>query len=77
MNIYRYGFELLCPTDGEWVSYDLTISSSDKILAEDIRKLCNCGPTHQEDLADRLARLGGNQVMRATHRGVEIETRRN
>lgn len=77
MNVYRYRFISTCPTDGSVISYDLTITSPGKILAEDIRKICDAGPTHQEDLADNLAVLGGHQVIVAKHNGVEIETRRN
>ncbi len=77
MNIYRYKFVSICPTDGAAVSYDLTIASPGKILAEDIRAICDAGPTHQEDLADRLAALGGEQIIKAKHQGLEIETRRN
>lgn len=77
MNIYRYAFASTCPTDGSSVCYDLTITTNGKILAEDIRAICDAGPSHQEDLADKLSILGGHQVMRATHLRVEIETRRN
>lgn len=75
-NIYRYRFNCVCPTDGTTVPYELEITSPGKILAEKIRDICNAGPSHQEDLADKLATLGGSQVIRATHMGVEIETRR-
>lgn len=74
MNTYRYTFNCVCPSDGTTVTYDLTISSPGKILAEDIRAICGAGPAHQEDLADKLAALGGRQTMRAVHQGVEIET---
>lgn len=77
LNTYRYRFNCVCPTDGSTVSYDLTITSPGKVLAEEIRAICDAGPSHQEDLADKLAALGGQQVIRATHQGVEIETRRN
>lgn len=74
MNTYRYAFNCICPTDGTTVSYELTIVSPGKIMAEDIRAICDAGPSHQENLADKLAALGGRQTMRATHQGVEIET---
>lgn len=77
MNIYRYRFNSSCPTDGSSVCYDLTITTNGKILAEDIRAICDAGPAHQEDMADKLAPLGGHQIIKATHCGVEIETRRN
>ncbi|PDT79935.1 hypothetical protein [Sinorhizobium sp. BJ1] len=76
MNIYRYRFNCVCPSDQTTVTYDLTITSPGKVLAEDIRTICDAGPSHQEDLADKLAALGGEQVIRAIHQGVEIETRR-
>lgn len=76
MNIYRYRFNCVCPTDGTTVTYALAITSPAKVLAEKIREICDAGPAHQEDLADRLAVLGGEQVIIATHQGVEIETRR-
>lgn len=74
MNIYRYSFVCKCPSDGTQVQYDLEITSPDKILAEDIRAICDAGPSHQEELANKLAPLGGRQVMKAHHMGVEIET---
>lgn len=74
MNTYRYSFDCVCPSDGTTVTYELTITSPGKILAEKIREICNAGPSHQEDLADKLAALGGRQTIRATHQGVEIET---
>lgn len=76
MNIYRYRFNCICPTDATSVNYELVITSPGKIMAEKIREICDAGPSHQEELADRLAALGGEQVIRATHQGVEIETRR-
>lgn len=76
MNIYRYTFNSVCPSDGKTITYRLEIRSTAKILAEDIRGACADGPQFQEDVADRLAALGGDQVIFATHQGVEIETRR-
>jgi hypothetical protein len=76
VNTYRYNFNCVCPTDGTTVFYELVINSPGKILAEDIRTICDAGPSHQEDLADKLAALGGRQTIRATHQGVEIETAR-
>lgn len=76
MNTYRYRFNCLCPTDGSTVTYGLTITTPGKVLAENIRAICDAGPSHQEDLADKLAALGGEQVIVAIHQGVEIETRR-
>lgn len=74
MNNYRYRFNCVCPSDGTTVTYDLSITSPGKILAEDIRAICDAGPSHQEDLADKLAALGGTQIMKAVHQGVAIET---
>ncbi len=74
MNTYRYCFNCVCPSDQTTVLYELVIVSPTKILAESIREICDAGPSHQEDLADKLAVLGGRQTIRATHQGVEIET---
>lgn len=74
MNIYRYSFISKCPSDGTEVQYNLEITSPGKILAEDIRAICDAGPSHHEELANKLAPLGGRQVMKARHMGVEIET---
>ena len=74
MNTYHYQFNCVCPTDGTTVTYDLVIVSPGKILAEKIRDICDGRPSHQEDLADTLAGLGGQQTIRATHQGVEIVT---
>lgn len=76
MNIYRYRFSSTCPTDGDVVQYQLEIQSPSIIKAEDIRGICAVDQTFHEDLADRLARLGGTQILKATHRSVEIETHR-
>jgi hypothetical protein len=74
MNTYRYSFYCVCPTDGDLVSYDLKIRAPHMIKAEDIRAACGVSPSFHEDLADRLAPLGGKQVLLATHRGVSIKT---
>jgi hypothetical protein len=74
MNVYRYSFCCQCPVDGDLVSYDLKIRAPHMVKAEDIRAICEVSPSFQEDLANRLAPLGGRQVLRATHRGVSIKT---
>lgn len=73
-NIYRYRFSCTCPVDGDTVWYALEIESRGKILAEDIRRICDRPSAFHEDLANDLAALGGNQVLKAEHNGVHIET---
>jgi len=76
MNIYRVKFYARCPQDGCSIQYALTIHTGRVILAEDIITATEeIAEGMHEAIADRLVdALGGNQVLMATHQGVEIET---
>jgi hypothetical protein len=78
MNIYRRSFVASCPQNGDRVAYALELESPVMIYAEQIELATDLfTPQYHEALADRLyQQFGGRQVLRATHRGVEIETRR-
>ena len=76
MNIYRHTFSAICPADSETIIYRLEIRSLGMIHVEHIKTataLIKNG--WHEQIADRLAEtLGGEQIIIATHQGVEIET---
>lgn len=76
MNTYKFRFFSRCPTDGDTVSYTLTIEALHTIKAEDIRSACAEWPDgFHEVIADALRdKLGGRQVITAVHRGVQITT---
>jgi len=75
-NTYRHLFTATCPGDGEVIVYSLAICSRAMIRVEHIKTataLIKQG-WHQQ-IADNLAeRFGGDQVIKAVHQGVEIET---
>lgn len=75
-NIYRHTFIAVCPSDSEAIVYSLEIRSLQMIRVEQIKtatSLIKQGWHGQ--IADQLAeRFGGDQVMKAVHQGVEIET---
>lgn len=81
MNIYRTKFVARCPVNDQRVEYNLEIRSTFVVMVEDIQQWCEAAlkvekPYH-ENMADFLiTELGGQQVLRAFHHGVEIETRR-
>lgn len=76
MNIYRHSFIATCPSDGDAIVYSLEIRSLQMIRVEHIKTataLIKQG--WHEQIADDLAeRFGGDQVIKAVHQGVEIET---
>jgi hypothetical protein len=76
MNIYRHTFAATCPSDGDTIIYSLEIRSLAVVMVEHIRTataLIKSG--YHERIADDLAkRLGGDQIIKAVHQGVEIET---
>ncbi|WP_085599693.1 MULTISPECIES: hypothetical protein [unclassified Pseudomonas] len=76
MNIYRHSFVATCPADGDAIVYSLEIRSLSMIRVEHIKtatRLIRSG--YQETIADELfERFGGEQIITATHQGVEIET---
>lgn len=73
---YRQIFTAACPSDGDVIVYSLEIRSEAIIRVEHIKTataLIKQG--WHEQIADRLAvRFGGDQVIKAVHQGVEIET---
>lgn len=75
-NTYRHMFTAACPSDGEVIVYSLEIRSQSMIRVEHIKTataLIKQG--WHEQIADQLAeRFGGDQVIKAVHQGVEIET---
>lgn len=78
MNIYRHNFAIQCPANDEQIIYSLEIQSSKMIYAEHIvTEVLRKESEYHEALADRLfAVFGERQTIRATHHGVQIETRR-
>lgn len=76
VNIYRHIFAAVCPSDGEMIIYRLEVRSPTMIRVEHIKTataLIKKG--WHEQIADRLAEtFGGEQIIIATHQGVEIET---
>ncbi|MDY4311158.1 hypothetical protein SOX05_14845 [Pseudomonas putida] len=75
-NTYRHTFTAVCPSDGEVIVYSVEIRSQEMIRVEHIKTataLLKQG--WHEKIADQLAeRFGGDQVIKAVHQGVEIET---
>lgn len=78
MNRYEYMFIAECPTDGDEITYRLTVETASMIKAEDIREACaQCTLGFHEAFAEELhQRLGGRQTLVALHRGVLITTER-
>lgn len=76
MNIYRHKFICACPTNGQQIAFELEITSTTMIHVEHIVTAAALHKTgFHEDLADHLHKaLGGSQVLRAHHHGVDIET---
>ncbi|TFF38128.1 hypothetical protein [Pseudomonas sp. RIT623] len=76
LNIYRHNFTAVCPSDAEVILYSLEIRSKAMIRVEHIKTataLIKQG--WHEQIADDLAeRFGGDQVIKAVHQGVKIET---
>lgn len=75
MNRYRHAFAVVCPNNGVRVEYVIEIETSAVIMVEEIVAACRIETGFQEGIADELLKaLGGRQVIRACHHGVEIET---
>lgn len=75
MNRYRHRFTCTCPNNGVRVEYVLEVETAGMIMVEAIVEACRVEKAFHEDLADQLhAKLGGRQVLRAHHHGVDIET---
>ncbi|MBC3490367.1 hypothetical protein [Pseudomonas taiwanensis] len=81
-NTYRHTFTATCPGEGEGegegevIVYSLEIRSQTMVRVEHIKTataLIKQG--WHEQIADQLAgRFGGDQVIKAVHQGVEIES---
>lgn len=78
MNIYRTEFSAACPNNGAHITYTLEIRTERVIMVEDIvARTRTLRSGYHEQIADRLHKvLGGEQVLRAHHHGVDIETHR-
>lgn len=75
MNIYRHRFTVKCPNNGVAVEYALEVMTARVVMVEAIIAACTVEQSFHEGLADALlVALGGRQVLRAYHHGVEIET---
>ena len=77
MNIYRCRFVLICPENSIPVTYRLEIERPTMIRVEDIQAAIQTlkGRGFHEEAADVLfSLLGGHQVLKAHHHGVDIET---
>ncbi|PYC35121.1 hypothetical protein DMX05_21610 [Pseudomonas soli] len=75
-NTYRHTFTATCTGDGEVIVYSLEIRSLQMIRVEQIKTATSLiKQCWHEQIADQLAeRFGGDQVIKAVHQGVEIET---
>lgn len=78
MNVYRHAFMARCPANGISVRYRLTVRAEEMIRVEDIVAACaKQAEGFHEAIADALLlAIGGRQVLRAHHHGVDIKTRR-
>ena len=78
MNIYRLQFACRCPANDKQIIYTLEIQSDKMIYVEHIVvEVGRNESDYHEAIADRLhVTFGGQQLMTATHHGVNIETRR-
>lgn len=80
MNIYRHQFVSKCPNNGDFIVYDFELRKPDEetVFVEHIviaSKLWN--PAFHEQIADAFFKqFGGQQILKAHHHGVEIETKR-
>lgn len=77
-NTYRHTFTAICPGDGEVIVYNLEIRSQSMIRVEQIKTAtAHIKQGFHEEIADQLHELfGGNQLIKAIHQGVELETER-
>ena len=76
MNRYRTVFFAVCPANDVRVEYHLEIVTGERLMVEDILSAVGAMTRgFHEDFADQLQQqLGGSQVLKAEHHGVEIET---
>jgi len=76
MNIYRCQFVVNCPSNGKAIPHSLEIRHFATLPVESLLDVVSELPSmFQEGIADLLyAKFGGEQVIKANHHGVEIET---
>lgn len=77
MNIYRHRFIVACPANAKPIIYDLEIRSNRMIYVEHIVTACALWRSeYHEKMADHLAQQfpGTQQVLKAHHHGVDVET---
>ena len=76
MNIYRHTFTVDCPLRPCGIIYRLKIETDKMIFVEDIMSACHkIEKGFHEEIADMLhTQLGGHQVIKGYHHGVDIET---
>ncbi len=78
MNIYRFNFEVDCPNNDQRIAYQVEIQSARTIMVENIAGyFLSLTSAFHEDIADNAyQRFGGQQIIKAHHHGVGVETRR-
>lgn len=79
MNRYRTAFVAICPANGIAVTYRLRLETPDMVRVEAIQAAIAAvgGRGFHEDIADALHKaLGGRQILKAHHHGVDIRTSR-
>jgi hypothetical protein len=76
VNTYRRRFNGRCPTNGEVITYDLTIEIDAMVQVERIVAATTSlhGKYHEAIADELLALFGGKQTLQAWHHGVHIET---
>ena len=77
MNTYTFHFRATCPSDGDLITYTLTLQSRRTVMAESIVAACDAiDKGFQEDIAKTLFAQfpGAALTLRATHCGVQIVT---
>ena len=78
LNKYKVTFTALCPVNSKKITYNLKIKSDAMIRVEDLLAFVRqVDQGFHEAIADSLIeRFGGQQILRAYHHGVFIETER-
>ena len=79
MNEYKTTFFAHCPFNGYRILYELTITTTETIMVEEIiDTVSRIGDGIHEDIADLLAKkFVGCQTLTANHHGVQITTTRD
>jgi hypothetical protein len=78
LNKYKLTFTALCPVNNKKITYNLEIKSNAMIRVEDLLAFVwQVDQGFHEAIADSLIeRFGGQQILRAYHHGVFIDTER-